>query len=67
MNLITKLVPKPKTRYLYCNVCRMGYQDYLEHISTQTHKNNLNKSKITSYIRDLEKKYEGMKKMRKVP
>ena len=32
--------PKPLKEHTFCHLCRVVYQDYLEHLETKTHKKN---------------------------
>ena len=37
-------MPKPRSRYKYCGVCRGHYEDYKEHVESSTHLAHLHRS-----------------------
>ena len=36
--------PKPMQEHTFCHLCRVVYADYIEHLETKTHKENLKKN-----------------------
>lgn len=57
---MTKLIPRPKTKQNHCNVCRGSYEDYKDHIKSESHKMNIRKSAFSRYIKEIEGKYNSI-------
>ena len=70
--IVIQLVPKPKTHFSYCSVCRLNYEDYLQvptpitqHIKSETHKLSIRRSHFNKLILEHQKKYESNNVTRK--
>ena len=46
--------PRPRTKYLYCAICKSNYEEYLGHVNTKKHIQNYQKCKYTRYLTSLE-------------
>lgn len=47
------MVPKPRSRHKYCGVCRGHYEDYKDHVESETHLSNLKSSRYQDLIGQL--------------
>lgn len=45
---------RPRSKYMFCAVCKEHYQDYLGHISCRRHQRNYHSNKFTLDIVSLE-------------
>lgn len=57
---LIQFIPKPKTKQSYCNVCRANYQDYLDHIKSEIHKNYIKRSPFARCIKEMENRYDAI-------
>ncbi|EWS74032.1 hypothetical protein TTHERM_000336019 (macronuclear) [Tetrahymena thermophila SB210] len=51
-------LPKPGKRHNYCCVCKQSYDDYLDHVQSNSHKKAYNNNEFTTYIMNISKQYE---------
>ncbi|KAL4498575.1 hypothetical protein ABPG72_019693 [Tetrahymena utriculariae] len=51
-------LPKPGKRHNYCCVCKQSYDDYLDHVQSNSHKKAYNNNEFTQHIVNISKQYE---------
>lgn len=44
-----------------CQICKISFSSYIEHIEDETHKKKVHESQANSYILELSEKYGGLR------
>ena len=64
------MVPKPSKNHTYCGICRVRYEDYLEHVAGIVHSQKIKKAKyaqnIDKFVKILQKKNKRIEKQKKI-
>ena len=62
-------VPKPSKNHTYCGICRVRYEDYMEHVAGEIHSDKIKKAKfdqnIKQFMKVLQKKEKRIVKDKK--